>query len=181
MFDFIHVLDDRNVLVALGDIAEPDIMGIFIRPFTVNAWAVFFVMMIFLLLLVMGLHHMQNWNLQNTQILHKLSRIIIVLTWFCYMLIEIYYEGALTMFFSTKTKNPYENIRDVMRANWIHTMVLLCGLTCTCTCAFAASCRSWSRAATCSTCGRTRACSAACRASSATACAGPRCGSCPCR
>ena len=120
MFDFIHVLDDKKVLVALGDIAEPDIMGIFIRPFTKNAWAVFFVMITFLLLIIMGFHYMQSWTLQNAQVFHKLSRILIVLTWFCYMLIEIYYEGALTMFFSTKSKNPFENIRDVMRAypNW---------------------------------------------------------------
>ena len=116
MFDFIHVLDDSKVLVALGDIAEPDIMGIFIRPFTKNAWTVFFAFISFLLFLIVSLRFMGNWNMEYIPVYQKASKFIIFLIWFNFMLIEIYYEGALTMFFSTKSKNPYENIRDVIKA-----------------------------------------------------------------
>ena len=116
MFDFVHILDDRKVLVALGDITKPDIMGIFMRPFNKNAWVVFFLTIIVLLLTTMTLLYLQNWYGQHIKTFQKISKCIIFLTWFCYMLIEIYYEGALTMFFSTKSRNPFENIRDVMKA-----------------------------------------------------------------
>ena len=116
MFDFIHVLDDSKVLVAHGNIAEPDIMGIFIRPFTNNAWTVFFIIIIFLLFLTLSLRYMGNWNMEYIQFYQKASKLTIFLMWFIYMLIEIYYEGALTMFFTTKSKNPYEDIKDVINA-----------------------------------------------------------------
>jgi len=36
--------------------------------------------------------------------------------WYCMMLLEIYYSGALTMFFSTEITAPFETMRQVMRA-----------------------------------------------------------------
>ena len=36
--------------------------------------------------------------------------------WYFMMLLEIYYSGALTMFFSTETSVPFENMRQVMQA-----------------------------------------------------------------
>ena len=44
MFDFAHILDDRKVLVALGDIEQQEV-GIFIKPFNNNAWGFFLVTM----------------------------------------------------------------------------------------------------------------------------------------
>ena len=36
--------------------------------------------------------------------------------WYFMMLMEIYYSGALTMFFSTEMSVPFENMRQVMQA-----------------------------------------------------------------
>ena len=36
--------------------------------------------------------------------------------WYFMMLLEIYYSGALTMFFSTEVTAPFETIRQVMQA-----------------------------------------------------------------
>ena len=115
MFDFVHILDDRKVLVALGDITEQE-MGIFTRPFNKNAWIFFFLTIAILLLINLILTYIQKVCHQHIRTFRKISRVIAFLTWFFYMLAEIYYEGALTMFFSTKSENPFENIKDVMRA-----------------------------------------------------------------
>ena len=115
MFDFAHILDDRKVLVALGDIGQQDV-GIFIKPFNKNAWVFFLVTMSILLVTIVVLFHLKRRYFSYNKTFKKVSRIVIFFMWFCYTMVEIYYEGALTMFFSTQSRNPFENIKDVIRA-----------------------------------------------------------------
>ena len=35
--------------------------------------------------------------------------------WFFFLLIDAYYGGAMTMFFTSEIKIPFESIRDVIR------------------------------------------------------------------
>ena len=115
MFDFAHILDDRKVLVALGDIKQQDV-GIFIKPFNKNAWGFFSITMSILLVLLIVLSHLKKRHFSCNKTFKKASRIVVFFMWFCYTMVEIYYEGALTMFFSTQSRNPFENIKDVIRA-----------------------------------------------------------------
>ena len=115
MFDFAHILDERKVLVALGDMAAQD-AGIYIQPFNGNAWAFIFITIIIFLFIIISLTYLQKQFKQHIGILRKISRVVVFFTWFCYMLVEIHYEGALTMFFSTNNQNSFENIKDVIRA-----------------------------------------------------------------
>ena len=41
---------------------------------------------------------------------------IISIGWLFVLLVMVYYEGALTMFFSTEVSVTFDSIRDVMRA-----------------------------------------------------------------
>ena len=50
------------------------------------------------------------------KILEKYYRFLLFLVWGVFMIIEIYYEGALTMFFTTESHIPFNSMRDVIRA-----------------------------------------------------------------
>ena len=115
MFDFVRISDDRKVLVALGDITEQD-LDIFMRPFNKNSWIFFFLKVCLLLLIIISLTCTPESHHHHIGTFRKTSRIIVFLTWLFYMIAKIYYDGALTMFFTTKSQSPFENIKDVMRA-----------------------------------------------------------------
>ena len=115
MFDFAHILDDRKVLVALGDIKE-QADGIFTKPFNKYAWGFTLFMIILFISICIALPILQKRYKTHSGTFERVSRLVVFLMWFCYTLVEIYYEGALTMFFSTQSLNPFDNIREVMRA-----------------------------------------------------------------
>ena len=115
MFDYAHILDDRKVLVALGDIKQQAV-GIFTQPFNKYAWGFTLFMIILFISISIALPILQKRYKRHNETFERASRLVVFLMWFCYTLVEIYYEGALTMFFSTESQNPFENIREVMRA-----------------------------------------------------------------
>ena len=47
---------------------------------------------------------------------HCSFRMVNAIGWGAFLLLEVFYSGALTMFFSTELSLPFETILDVMRA-----------------------------------------------------------------
>ena len=96
MFDFIPIIGDRMVLIAKPQ-RDPIDIGLFIRPFQDEAWYVLgFTVAVIIGCLVFP-----------TMFAPKFSetaafKIVASIGWLLFMLTEIYYSGALTMFFSTE-------------------------------------------------------------------------------
>ena len=49
-------------------------------------------------------------------LVHYSFRMVNAIGWGAFLLLEVFYSGALTMFFSTELSLPFETILDVMRA-----------------------------------------------------------------
>ena len=65
---------------------------------------------------------MENLNLSHIShrnrifLVHCSFRMVNAIGWGAFLLLEVFYSGALTMFFSTELSLPFETILDVMRA-----------------------------------------------------------------
>ena len=110
MFDFITIIGDRMVLIAKPQ-RDPIDPGLFIRPFQTNAWYVIGITVAVII----------GCLVIPTMFAPKFSdtgsfKVVSSIGWLFFMLIEIYYSGALTMFFSTEVSLPFETATDVMRA-----------------------------------------------------------------
>ena len=85
----------------------------FSRPFTVEVWIVIgFIVILFSSSLLIPFVFVHK-KLRNKS---HFNRIIGSIAFVFFMLIEIFYSGALTMFFSTAPTLPFETMEEVMRA-----------------------------------------------------------------
>ena len=117
MFDYIPIVSDRMVLAIMKNAIQTDGLDLYFRPFTKYAWImVGITIIVFVVILQCLNHHIKFSDLPNTDILSKTNRVVIFIAWSCYVLIEVYYEGALTMFFTTESGIPFQSIKDVMKA-----------------------------------------------------------------
>ena len=96
MFDFIPIIGDRVVLIAKPQ-RDPIDIGLFIRPFQDEAWYVLGITVAVII----------GCLVLPTMFAPKFSetasfKIVASIGWLLFMLTEIYYSGALTMFFSTE-------------------------------------------------------------------------------
>ena len=96
MFDFIPIIGDRMVLIAKPQ-RDPIDVGLFIRPFQDEAWYVLGITVAVII----------GCLVIPTMFAPKFSetasfKIVASIGWLLFMLTEIYYSGALTMFFSTE-------------------------------------------------------------------------------
>ena len=110
MFDFVPIIRDRMVLIAKPQ-RDPIDPGLFIRPFQRDAWYMIGITGTIII----------GCLIIPTLLAPKFSRttsfkMITSIGWLLFMLIEIYYSGALTMFFSTEVSLPFETTREVMKA-----------------------------------------------------------------
>ena len=110
MFDFVNVFGDRPVLIAKPQ-RDPIDPGLFIRPFQNDAWYMIGITVTIII----------GCLVIPTLLAPKFSRttsfkIVSSIGWLLFMLIEIYYSGALTMFFSTEVSLPFETTKEVMQA-----------------------------------------------------------------
>ena len=116
MFDYIPVVTDRMVLAIMKNAIQWDSWDLYLRPIMMDAWAVIgsiTVTIFFTLIIISQLGKV----LQNhANILNKSYRVVVFIAWTSFLLTEVYYEGALTMFFSTEIGIPFDSIKDVMRS-----------------------------------------------------------------
>ena len=117
MFDFIHIATDKMVLAIMKKSVERSSWDIFYKPFHSNAWIMVLITTIVLVFSVKTLSYFhQNSHGKNGKIFQKYHRIILCITWIFFLVVEIYYEGAMTMLFTTQTFVPFHSIKDVMQA-----------------------------------------------------------------
>ena len=110
MFDFVPIIRDRMVLIAKPQ-RDPIDPGLFIRPFQRDAWYMIGITGTIII----------GCLVIPTLLAPKFTRttsfkMVTSIGWLLFMLIEIYYSGALTMFFSTEVSLPFETTREVMNA-----------------------------------------------------------------
>ena len=110
MFDFSSFVSDRAILALTPQPADLD-LWLFKRPFRNEAWLVLGIV----ILIIIGTVVVLNLTIKNTG-LYAGYRIVVSIGWLFVLLISVYYDGALTMFFSTEVSINFDSIRDVMRA-----------------------------------------------------------------
>ena len=110
MFDFSSFVSDRAILALTPQPADLD-LWLFKRPFRNEAWLVLGIV----ILIIIGTVVVLNLTIKNTGI-YAGYRIVVSIGWLFVLLISVYYDGALTMFFSTEVSINFDSIRDVMRA-----------------------------------------------------------------
>ena len=140
MFDMVPILYDSIILIARPTPLDMD-LGLMIRPYRKEAWA-FVGVIVFAILLFLTLptvfinkfsdhtryiHTNEFFLIMNCRYIHPIKdtfskyrnfsfRLVNAVGWGFFLLLEIFYSGALTMFFSTELSLPFETITDVMRA-----------------------------------------------------------------
>ena len=109
MFDFASIVTDQTALAITLKAKDID-YTLFTRPFRREAWLlVWFAVLVFLLSILVPFLFAPNFGDSTSY------RIIELVAFSFFMLTEIYYSGALTMFFSTAPTLPFETMEEVMR------------------------------------------------------------------
>ena len=108
--DFIPV-DYGNTVLALTPKRKALDFQLFIRPFTNQAWiAILITTSACFMALIIPYIFVKAYELSDAHMTAATA------TWLLFTLINAYYSGALTMFFSTKEQIPFSSIQDVIRA-----------------------------------------------------------------
>ena len=110
LMDFVSVHPSSYVLALTPQPAEVD-FGLFIRPFQEEAWLLiscFVIMILTTIVLPYSLltyyDHTEGFKLTS------------LTSWLFFVIINAYYGGALTMFFTSELTLPFNSIEDVMRS-----------------------------------------------------------------
>ena len=108
--DFIPV-DYGNTVLALTPKRKALDFQLFIRPFTQQAWiAILITTSACFTALIIPYIFVKAYELSDAHMTAATA------TWLLFTLINAYYSGALTMFFSTKEQIPFSTIQDVIQA-----------------------------------------------------------------
>ena len=109
MFDFSIIVADQTALAITLKAKEID-YTLFTRPFRMEAWLLIgFAVILFLVVTIVPYLFAPNFGRSASY------RFIQFVAFGFFMLTEIYYSGALTMFFSTAPTLPFETMEEVMR------------------------------------------------------------------
>jgi hypothetical protein len=110
LLDFVSTSTNAVILALTPQPPDVD-TGLFIRPFTDDAWSgcgVIFLIIIVLLMVPYALisyyEHTDGYMVTST------------VAWYFFVLVNAFYGGALTMFFTSEISLPFNSIEDVMRA-----------------------------------------------------------------
>ena len=110
LMDFVTTSTQSNVLALTPQPAEVD-FGLFIRPFQSDAWFCIVGLFVCILITILGPYVFISYYEQT-----EAFKIASISTWLFFLMINAYYGGALTMFFTSELKIPFESIEDVMRS-----------------------------------------------------------------
>ena len=110
ILDYLMTYPERTMLAITPQSPAVD-MGLFIRPFRADSWNAI-LGMAFLMILTLTLSYLCNSNNESSDSV----MIIITTSWYFFVLLNAFYGGALTMFFSTAIDLPFVTTREAMHA-----------------------------------------------------------------
>ena len=112
--DFVSTTSSFQALALTPQPPDVD-TGLFIRPFRDDAWmGVLLVSAIIVVVTVIPYSLVAQYDQTDG------CTMTVTTAWFFFVLINAWYSGAMTMFFSSEITLPFNTIQDVMRAypNW---------------------------------------------------------------
>ena len=110
LMDFISTTSSFQALALTPQPPDVD-TGLFIRPFRDDAWMGIMVVSAFIILATMVPYALVNHYDETDG-----CTMTVTTAWFFFVLINAWYSGAMTMFFSSEITLPFNTIQDVMRA-----------------------------------------------------------------
>ena len=110
LLDFVSLNPKAFVLALTPQPAAID-MGLFIRPFQDEAWILVLASVTIIVINIAVPYSLLSYY-EHTESF-KLSSLF---SWLFFLLINAYYGGALTMFFSSELSLPFNSIEDVLRS-----------------------------------------------------------------
>ena len=101
MFDYAPVVTDRMALALMKQGATMD-TGLYTRPFPKDAWIMVGMTILVNAIVFAMISMLSIYYRHLSKALKKVQRVVTAVAWLSFLLVEVYYEGALTMFFSTE-------------------------------------------------------------------------------
>ena len=94
-----------------GNCQQPKVdLTLFIRPFRTETW--YGILVVFLVVCIVLILSRKAISAYGTKSGYK---IVILISWVSFVLINAYFGGALTMFFTSDVQLPFENLREVLQ------------------------------------------------------------------
>ena len=110
LVSFTTVVRQRSQLVLTPQPPKVDVL-LYIRPFTDESWgaigAIMVVMLVCLIFPYLVVRHVEST---------AGHQMIVLFSWYFFILLNAYYGGAMTMFFTSEATLPFETMKDVIRA-----------------------------------------------------------------
>ena len=115
IMDFTQVYTD-SIILALTPRSKKLDLSLFIRPFVRQAWFMIALTGVFFAF-ALGVPYLVLKGFENSDT----NQVISTAGWVFFLLVNAFYGGALTMFFSSSAALPFHTIRGAMQAypNWI--------------------------------------------------------------
>ncbi len=114
ILDMVPVLPNKMVLAWTPKNPERD-FGLFVRPFTRSSWITIMLTLAVSFACILATYYLiPGGDGSNGQM------IMVTTVWYFFVLINAYYGGALTMFFTSTITVPFSSIKDVLaeHPNW---------------------------------------------------------------
>ena len=121
LLDFVSTTPSYVILALTPSPPEID-LGLFIRPFRNYAWYGIGIVILVSIILVMVPYAFLSYYEYTDG--YKISSTSV---WFFFLLVNAYYSGALTMFFTSEPSLPFETIEGVMRAYPDYKLMMMAG------------------------------------------------------
>ncbi len=122
LLDFVSLTHSDNMqLVLTPQPAEVD-TGLFIRPFTDEAWKAILGMTVIIITVLLIPYFIFSFFELTTG-----YKIASTSGWYFFVLLNAFYGGALTMFFTSEVSIPFEGVRDVIRAYDDWKLIMMAG------------------------------------------------------
>ncbi len=113
---------ERFVSKIMGNFVRTDLdVTLFLRPFTVDAWLTIMVSTAILGALHLGLSYLAERDFTSL-------RLTAFVACFFFVLVNAFYGGALTMFFTSQPAPPFESIRQAMAAYPDYKLMFIKGI-----------------------------------------------------
>ena len=110
LLDFVHLFNDDLLLVLVPQLPRVDFY-LFTRPFTQQSWKYIATMTCILVTVAAMSFFMGITSTEQT----TGNKLLYIVTMSYFVVLNAYYGGALTMFFTKSPSVPFETLRDVMR------------------------------------------------------------------
>ena len=107
--DFVPIIKENLLLSIVPQQPKVD-LTLFIRPFRPETWhGVLVVVLLVLFVLMMSQKAISMYGTKSGY------KIVILVSWISFVLINAYFGGALTMFFSSDVSLPFDTLREVLQ------------------------------------------------------------------